>query len=257
MIRSQPHRRRYFGQITFDSQPINWISRHRSFASRQWCESQIRYGEWTRDGSKRGYYLIYADVVEKIEPITVLIIIEYQETHVRILHIHVLRKKRWNNMHEPVERPWIVKFKRKSKPIRPHQKPPFRKFNGASFLIAESYSWGNVWSNGLSILQKHCENMVSFTFNASSVHPILKWLLGTYYCKPIFWIALAGVSRLVASSLFDTWVCGTHSRAAGPSVSTCRPSPDPKTGGDASSTASIDCLLGGILAKARLNSTAA
>lgn len=94
MIRSQPHRRRYFGQITFDSQPINWISRHRSFASRQWCESQIRYGEWTRDGSRRGYYLIYADVVEKIEPITVLIIIEYQETHVRILHIHVLRKKR-------------------------------------------------------------------------------------------------------------------------------------------------------------------
>jgi len=44
--------------------------------------------------NRRGYYLIYADVVEKIEPITVLIIIEYQETHVRVLHIHVLRKKR-------------------------------------------------------------------------------------------------------------------------------------------------------------------
>lgn len=36
----------------------------------------------------------YVDVVEKIEPITVLIVIEYCETHVRVRHIHVLRKKR-------------------------------------------------------------------------------------------------------------------------------------------------------------------
>jgi len=69
--------------------------------------------------------------------------------------------------------------------------------------------------------------------------------------------ALVGVSRLVASNLFDTWVCGTRSRAAGPSASTCQPSPDPKTGEDASSTASIDYLLGGISAKARPNLSAA
>jgi len=94
MIRSQPRKRTYFGPITFDSQPINWISRHRSFASRQWCEGQVRYGEWMRDKSRRDHYLIYTDVVEKIESITVLIIIKHYETHVCVHHIHVLRKKR-------------------------------------------------------------------------------------------------------------------------------------------------------------------
>jgi hypothetical protein len=94
MIRSQPHRRRYFGPITFDSQPIGWIGRHRSFASRQWCESQIRFGEWTRDENRRDHYLIYTDVVEKIEPITVLIVIQHCGSHVRVRHTHVIRKKR-------------------------------------------------------------------------------------------------------------------------------------------------------------------
>jgi len=46
MFRSQPRRRIYFGPITFESQPLNWIKHHRSFASREWFESQVRYGVW-------------------------------------------------------------------------------------------------------------------------------------------------------------------------------------------------------------------
>lgn len=91
MHRSQPQRRIYFGSVILDSQPLNWIKYHRSFASREWVEGQVRYGKWIRERDKRNHYLIYVDVIEKIEPIKVLIKIRYARTHVLVYHAHVLR----------------------------------------------------------------------------------------------------------------------------------------------------------------------
>jgi len=91
MLRSQPHAKRYFGPIILDSQPMNWLKRHRSFADKAWFEGQIRYGEWIRERKKPNYYLIYAKVIERIEPITVLIKIKYCHTHVLAYHAHVIQ----------------------------------------------------------------------------------------------------------------------------------------------------------------------
>jgi len=93
MFRSQPRRRIYFGPITFESQPLNWIKHHRSFASREWFESQVRYGVWIRERNKPNQYLIYATIIEKIKPITILIKIKRRPTHVAVYHAHVLRKR--------------------------------------------------------------------------------------------------------------------------------------------------------------------
>jgi len=92
MFRVQPQAKRYFGDIVLGPQPLNWMSRHRSFASREWFESQIRYGEWIRERGRQNYYLIYATETERIEPITVLIKIEFRQNYVLVYHAHVLRK---------------------------------------------------------------------------------------------------------------------------------------------------------------------
>lgn len=94
MFRSQPQRRIYFGRVTLGPQPINWMKHHRSFASREWFESQVRYGVWIRERDKRNHYLIYVINIEKIKPITILIKIKRCPTHVLVYHAHVLRKKK-------------------------------------------------------------------------------------------------------------------------------------------------------------------
>jgi len=71
---------------------MNWTKKKRSFASREWFESQVRYGEWIRERNKPNHYLIYTTVIEKIEPIKILIKIRHYLTHVEVYHAHVLRK---------------------------------------------------------------------------------------------------------------------------------------------------------------------
>jgi len=90
----QPYARRYFGQIILGPQPINWIRKHRSFASREWLESQVRYGQWTREPDKRDHYRIYVNIIERIKPIKILIKIEHRGTHILVYHTHVLRQKK-------------------------------------------------------------------------------------------------------------------------------------------------------------------
>jgi hypothetical protein len=71
-------------------QPITWIKKHRSFASREWFESQVRYGDWIAERGKASCYLIYAEVVERIEPIKVTIRIKRESTHLLVYHAHVI-----------------------------------------------------------------------------------------------------------------------------------------------------------------------
>lgn len=87
----QPRRRIYFGPIILSSQPRNWIRRKKSFASREWIESQVRYGEWIRERNKPNQYLIYAEVIERTEPIKVLIKIKKEPDHVLVYHAHVVQ----------------------------------------------------------------------------------------------------------------------------------------------------------------------
>jgi len=94
MHRFQPYARRYFGPITIGTQPTTWIRKHRSFASREWLESQVRYGQWIRELDKQNYYRIYVNVIERIKPIKILIKIEHRRTHVLVCHTHVLRQKK-------------------------------------------------------------------------------------------------------------------------------------------------------------------
>jgi hypothetical protein len=98
MFSSQPRRKIYLGPVILDRQPTHWIKTKRSFASREWFESQVRYGEWIRERNKPNHYLIYATVIEKIEPIKILIKIlikiRHYHTHVHVCHAHVIRKRR-------------------------------------------------------------------------------------------------------------------------------------------------------------------
>lgn len=93
MAHFQPRRRIYFGQIILGDQPINWIRKHRSFASREWFESQVRYGTWIKERNRLNHFLIYATVTEGIKPIKILIKIKHSDTYVLIYHAHVFKKR--------------------------------------------------------------------------------------------------------------------------------------------------------------------
>ncbi len=102
MDRSQSHQKRYSGSIILGSQPLNWIKHHHSFASREWFESQIRYGQWIRERKSSYKFLLYATVLEGIKTLEILIKITYHPQgtincnfdHVLVNHAHVLRKKK-------------------------------------------------------------------------------------------------------------------------------------------------------------------
>ena len=83
----------YTGQVEFGPQPRTWIAKHQSFASTEWLESQVRYGEWIPERSSKEQFLIYATVLEGIKPLTVLLKIRMLDTYVLVYHAHVLRKK--------------------------------------------------------------------------------------------------------------------------------------------------------------------
>jgi hypothetical protein len=86
----QPHRRLYGGPIDHDSQPRKWMKTH-NFASRDWIESQVRYGKWIKDRNSQNGFLIYATNIDGTKTVTVLIKITFFETHVLVYHIHLLR----------------------------------------------------------------------------------------------------------------------------------------------------------------------
>jgi len=101
MHRVRPRKRKiYHGRIILDSQPTNWIKKHRSFASKEWFESQIRYGTWMKEQSNT--FLLYVTVPEGIRPLLIQIKFKhysqgrkaYNYDHVLVYHAHVLRKKK-------------------------------------------------------------------------------------------------------------------------------------------------------------------
>ncbi|MGD0203200.1 MAG: hypothetical protein ABSC20_04760 [Candidatus Bathyarchaeia archaeon] len=89
----QPKKRIFTGQIELGPQVRTWIAKHRSFASREWVESQIRYNEWIPDKSDKSRFLIYTKDTIGIKPLTILIKIRVFSTRVFVYHAHVLRKK--------------------------------------------------------------------------------------------------------------------------------------------------------------------
>ena len=94
MFRFQPRKRCYLGPIEFDHQPIRWIREHRSFASREWLEGQVRYGKWISEHGKPNHFRIYTIVYEGKKPITVLIKIKWQPQKVLVYHAYVVRKRK-------------------------------------------------------------------------------------------------------------------------------------------------------------------
>jgi sulfopyruvate decarboxylase TPP-binding subunit len=86
-------KRIYTEPIEIGRQPLTWIAKHRSFASTEWMESQVRYGEWTPDQANKQQFVIYTIVLEGIKPLTVLIKIRVLEGYVLVYHAHVVRNK--------------------------------------------------------------------------------------------------------------------------------------------------------------------
>lgn len=102
MPRYQPRRRIYLGRIVLGVQPKRWIREHKSFASKDWLESQVRYGLWERAERRRRRYDIIAHVGEGgIKRISVLIKIThypngrstYLFDHVFVFRTHVKRTR--------------------------------------------------------------------------------------------------------------------------------------------------------------------
>jgi hypothetical protein len=93
MVFFSPRKRIHIEPIEIESQPRTWITKHRSFATAEWVESQVRYGEWIPDRSSKDQFLIYVTVFEGIKPLTVLLKIKMFETYILVFHVHVLRNK--------------------------------------------------------------------------------------------------------------------------------------------------------------------
>jgi hypothetical protein len=88
-----PKKQIYMGRIELDSQPRNWIAKHQSFASKEWFESQVRFGIWLPDKKANSQFLIYAEALQGIKPLTILLKIQAFDSFVLVYHAHVLRKK--------------------------------------------------------------------------------------------------------------------------------------------------------------------
>jgi len=67
---------------------------HRRFASKEWFEGQVRYGDCIKERKKPSYYQIYVTVYDGIKPVTVVIRIERFPSHVLVHHAHVLKKRK-------------------------------------------------------------------------------------------------------------------------------------------------------------------
>lgn len=80
-------------QFSLNNSPLHRMRKHKGIANRAWFESQVRFGEWIEDRSKKGSFAIYATEFEGRKSITILIRIRKFSTHVLVCHAHVLGKK--------------------------------------------------------------------------------------------------------------------------------------------------------------------
>lgn len=83
----QPRITYYAGFIELDSQPRNWIKKHRSFASRDWLFSQIKFGFWSK-AEHKNHFFIETKVLEGIKTVIVIIKLELLDDRVRVYHCH-------------------------------------------------------------------------------------------------------------------------------------------------------------------------
>ena len=88
----QPRWRIYKGLIELDAQPLTWIKKHRSFASREWIESQVRYGAWMENGRAQDCFIIVTDIPEGRKILEVSIQIEKRDTYVLVRHCHAKQR---------------------------------------------------------------------------------------------------------------------------------------------------------------------
>jgi hypothetical protein len=90
----------YIGYIIYDEQPLSWINRHKSFASRIWLENQIRFGQW-EETSGENFIMIITEWEGAKKNLKIEIRASYHQTgtienpfrHVLVEHTHVLRSK--------------------------------------------------------------------------------------------------------------------------------------------------------------------
>ena len=77
----------YGGFIELESQPRNWIKKHRSFASRDWLFGQVKFGFWN-NGKLLNHFVIETKVVEGVKSLIVWIKLERLDDRVRVYHCH-------------------------------------------------------------------------------------------------------------------------------------------------------------------------
>jgi hypothetical protein len=79
----------YGGFIELESQPRNWIKKHRSFASRDWLFGQVKFGLWeSNDRKGANHFTIETKVLEGVKSLIVLIKLERLVDSVRVYHCH-------------------------------------------------------------------------------------------------------------------------------------------------------------------------
>ena len=86
--------------VVLGKQPRGWIRKpaHRSFASREWIEGQVKFGKWITDKRNPGdsqapNYLIYVTNVEEGSRVLIKIT-HYLDSHVSVEHIHLISSRR-------------------------------------------------------------------------------------------------------------------------------------------------------------------
>jgi hypothetical protein len=77
----------YSGFVELDSQPLNWIKKHRSFASHDWLFGQVKFGLWNQ-GRETDQFFIETKVVEGIKSVTVIIRLQLLADRVKVYHCH-------------------------------------------------------------------------------------------------------------------------------------------------------------------------
>lgn len=93
LLRVESSRRHSYDKIWFDNQPINWIKRHRSFASREWIDSQVKYNTWTPQRNS-GHFIIITYVSEGVSYLKVFIHIVKVRRQVTVRHCHGIRRRK-------------------------------------------------------------------------------------------------------------------------------------------------------------------
>lgn len=91
----------YSGRIEYDRRVKRWIREHRSFASKEWLNGQVRYGLWERRVNNR-FDILVVVIEGGVKRLRVVIRIRYFPNgsrnfpyrHVFVEHAHVLRKKK-------------------------------------------------------------------------------------------------------------------------------------------------------------------